>query len=155
MAAVLLDSGGIRGMIGGQWLDLAAETRTLTLDQLAEVHRGKTGALIEACCRLGGMAAGADGARLEALAAYGREIGLAFQIADDVLDATATSAQLGKTAGRDAALAKSTFVSLLGVEGARREAEHHAEAAVAALAGTGLATETLAALAGYIIYRSS
>jgi len=155
MAAVLLEAGGIRGMIGGQWLDLAAETRTLTLAQLAEVHRGKTGALIEACCRLGGMAAGADAPCLDALSAYGREIGLAFQIADDVLDATATSAQLGKTAGRDAALAKSTFVSLLGVEGARREARRHADLAVAALDHPGLAPGALTALASYIIHRSS
>jgi geranylgeranyl pyrophosphate synthase len=155
MAGVLLEASGIRGMIGGQWLDLVGETRTLTLDQLTAVHRGKTGALIEACCRLGGMAARADARCLEALGAYGRAIGLAFQIADDVLDATATTAQLGKTAGRDAVLAKSTFVSLLGVEGARREARRHADAAIEALAGSGLASETLAALAGYIIHRSS
>ncbi|HEX9165925.1 MAG TPA: polyprenyl synthetase family protein [Gemmatimonadales bacterium] len=155
MASVMLEAGGIRGMIGGQWLDLAAETRTLTVEQLTEVHRGKTGALIEACCRLGGMAAEADARRLDALSAYGRDIGLAFQIADDVLDATATSAQLGKTAGRDAVLAKSTFVSLLGVEGAQREAQRHAELAVSSLADAGLASETLEALAGYIIHRSS
>lgn len=155
MAAVLLEASGIRGMIGGQWLDLAAETRTLTLGQLTAVHRGKTGALIEACCRLGGMAARADAGRLEALALYGREIGLAFQIADDVLDATATTAQLGKTAGRDVALSKSTYVSLLGVEGARGEAERLAGAAVKALEGSGLEPDTLAALAGYIIHRSS
>ena len=155
MAAVLLEASGIQGMIGGQWLDLAAETRTLTLDQLTAVHRGKTGALIEACCRLGAMAARADMRRTEALAAYGREIGLAFQIADDVLDATGTTAQLGKTAGRDVALAKSTYVSLLGVEQARREAERLADAAVRALEGSGLESETLAALAGYIIHRSS
>lgn len=155
LASVLLEAGGIRGMIGGQWLDLDAETKTLTLEQLVAVHRGKTGALIEACCRLGGMAAGLTGPRLEALTHYGREIGLAFQIADDVLDTTATSDQLGKTAGRDAALAKSTYVSVLGVEGARQEAHRHAEAAVRHLQGQGLASGTLAALAAYIIHRPS
>lgn len=155
LASVLLEAGGIRGMIGGQWLDLDAETKALTLEQLVAVHRGKTGALIEACCRLGGMAAGVHGPRLEALTRYGRDIGLAFQIADDVLDATATSDQLGKTAGRDAALAKSTYVSVLGVDGARQEAHRHAAAAVRHLKGQGLASDTLAALAGYIIHRSS
>jgi geranylgeranyl pyrophosphate synthase len=155
MAVTLLTAGGIGGMIGGQWLDLAAERRELSLDQLTTVHRGKTGALIEACCGLGAMAAGATTARRDALANYGREIGLAFQIADDVLDATATSDQLGKTAGRDAALAKSTYVSVLGVAGARQAASRHAEAAVRHLAAASLDDATLRILAGYIIHRAS
>ncbi len=153
MVVCLLEAGGLRGMIGGQWLDLEAEGKALDLDQLKQVHRGKTGALIQACCELGGMAAGASEAEMAALGAYGREVGLAFQIADDVLDATATSAQLGKTAGRDAALAKSTYVSLLGVEAARQQARRHADAAVAALSGSGLAPATLSRLAAYIISR--
>jgi geranylgeranyl pyrophosphate synthase len=153
MAATLLGAGGLRGMIGGQWLDLTAEGQRLDLQQLMAVHRGKTGALIQACCELGGMAAGATDLELAALTAYGREVGLAFQIADDVLDATATSTQLGKTAGRDAALAKSTYVSLLGVDTARAEARRHAAAAVASLAGSGLDSEILEGLAAYIITR--
>ena len=155
MGVTLLEAGGIRGMVGGQWLDLDAEGKVLGLEPLMAVHRGKTGALIKACCRLGGLAAGANAAQLEALAGFGGEIGLAFQIADDVLDATATSAQLGKTAGRDRALAKSTYVSVLGVEAARAEAERHAAAAVACLRSAPLEAETLAGLAGYIITRSS
>jgi len=155
MATVLLDAGGPRGMIGGQWLDLEAEGRRLDLDQLMAVHRGKTGALIQACCELGGIAAVASEQQMTALTGYGREVGLAFQIADDVLDATATTAQLGKTAGRDAALAKSTYVSLLGVEAAREEARRHADAAVASLGGSGLDAETLGGLAAYIISRPS
>lgn len=155
LAGTLLEAGGIQGMIGGQWLDLEAEGRRIDLEDLTAVHRGKTGALIEACCVLGGIAAGAGPGPLAALAAYGREVGLAFQIADDVLDATSTTDQLGKTAGRDATLAKATFVSLLGVEGARVAARRHRERAVAALDGSGLEVEALSALARYIITRSS
>jgi geranylgeranyl pyrophosphate synthase len=155
MARILLEAGGITGMVGGQWLDLDAEGRTLDLERLMVVHRGKTGALIEACCLLGGMAAGAAPDTLEGLSGYGREIGLAFQIADDLLDATGTTAQLGKTAGRDAALAKSTYVSLLGIEGARLEARRHADRAVESLRQARVRGETLAGLAGYIITRSS
>jgi farnesyl diphosphate synthase len=155
MAVTLLEGGGIRGMIGGQWMDLVAEGRTPDLAELTAIHRGKTGALIEACCVLGGLAAGGGSGVLEGLRAYGREVGLAFQIADDVLDATATSAQLGKTAGRDRALAKSTFVALLGVDGARAEAARHAEAAVTALRTAGLAPDPLAGLARYIVTRTS
>jgi geranylgeranyl pyrophosphate synthase len=155
MAEELFQAGGVEGMVGGQWLDLEAEGRTLTLPELMAVHRGKTGALIRASCTLGGLAAGADGERVAALTAFGDDIGLAFQIADDVLDCTGTSEELGKTAGRDAALAKSTYVGLLGVDGARREAEALAGRAVARLEGRGVASGALAALAGYIVSRSS
>jgi geranylgeranyl pyrophosphate synthase len=155
MAACLLEAGGLRGMVGGQWLDLEAEGGRLDLDQLKAVHRGKTGALIQACCELGGMAAGADPRKMNALAGFGREIGLAFQIADDVLDATGTTDQLGKTAGRDAVLAKATYVSLLGVAGARAAARRHTVEAVKHLAGSGLDSRTLEGLASYIISRPS
>ena len=155
MAATLFQAGGIEGMVGGQWLDLEAEGRLLNLPELVNVHRGKTGALIRAACTLGGLAAGADPPTIEALGGYGEEIGLAFQIADDVLDATGTSTQLGKTAGRDQALSKSTYVRVLGVEGARAEAERHAERAVAHLARAGVPSSSLGPLADYIVTRSS
>ncbi|HEX7336654.1 MAG TPA: polyprenyl synthetase family protein [Gemmatimonadales bacterium] len=155
MAAELFEAGGIEGMVGGQWLDLEAERRRLPLSELIAVHRGKTGALIRAACTLGGMAAEADPPRVAALTAYGEDIGLAFQIADDVLDATGTSEELGKTAGRDAQLAKSTYVVLLGIEGARAEAERLAQSAVAHLDGAGVPSGALAALAGYIVSRTS
>jgi geranylgeranyl pyrophosphate synthase len=155
MASTLFQAGGIEGMVGGQWLDLEAERRTLTLPQLMAVHRGKTGALIRASCTLGGIAAEAPGDRVQALTAFGDEIGLAFQIADDVLDCTGTSEELGKTAGRDAALAKSTYVKLLGVDQARREADELARRAVAHLEGAGVPSADLGALAGYIVSRSS
>ena len=155
MAVTLFEAGGIEGMVGGQWLDLEAEGRLLELSELTAVHRGKTGRLIRAACMLGGLAAGAKEATVAALAAYGEEIGLAFQIADDVLDATATSDQLGKTAGRDQALAKSTYVRVLGVEGARAEAERLAGRAVAHLAAGGVPSGSLGALAQYIVTRNS
>jgi geranylgeranyl pyrophosphate synthase len=155
MGAELFESSGIEGMVGGQWLDLEAERRTLTLPQLIEVHRGKTGALIRASCTLGGSAGKAGAAEVEALTAFGEDIGLAFQIADDVLDCTATSETLGKTAGRDAELAKSTYVGLLGVEGARRAAEPLARGAVGHLEAAGVPTGALGALAEYIVTRNS
>ncbi len=155
MATTLFEAGGIEGMVGGQWLDLEAEGRRLELNELMGVHRGKTGALIRAACILGGLAAGAGERAAAALAAYGEEIGLAFQIADDVLDATGTSDQLGKTAGRDRALAKSTYVSVLGVDGARREAERLARRAVVHLDAGGVPSGSLGALAHYIVSRSS
>jgi geranylgeranyl pyrophosphate synthase len=155
MAVELFEAGGIEGMVGGQWLDLEAEGQTLSLAELMRVHRGKTGALIRASCTLGALAAGAPDERVAVLTAFGEDIGLAFQIADDVLDCTATSEALGKTAGRDAALAKSTYVRLLGVEGARDEAAALAARAVARLDAAGVPSNALGALAGYIVSRSS
>jgi geranylgeranyl pyrophosphate synthase len=155
MATALFEAGGIEGMVGGQWLDLEAEGRRLELAELTAVHRGKTGALIRAACSLGGLAAGAGERAVAALAAYGEEIGLAFQIADDVLDATGTSDQLGKTAGRDRALAKSTYVSVLGVGGARAEAGRLAGRAVMHLDAGGVPSGSLGALAQYIVSRRS
>jgi farnesyl diphosphate synthase len=155
MAEELFDAGGIEGMVGGQWLDLEAERRRLPLADLIEVHRGKTGALIRASCTLGGMAAQAPAGRLEALTAYGEDVGLAFQIADDVLDATGTSEELGKPAGRDAQLAKSTYVGLLGIEGARAEAQRLVHRAVAHLERARVPAGALGALAGYIASRTS
>jgi geranylgeranyl pyrophosphate synthase len=155
LAGELFRAGGIEGMVGGQWLDLEAERRTLPLPELIAVHRGKTGALIRAACTLGGMAAQASPAEQDALSAYGEDIGLAFQIADDVLDATGTSEELGKPAGRDAELAKSTYVVLLGIEGARAEAQRLARNAITHLERAGVPSGALGGLAGYIVTRSS
>jgi len=155
MARELFQAGGIQGMVGGQWLDLAAEGQDLLLDELTAIHRGKTGALIRAACAIGGMAARAGPAELSALTAFGEEIGVAFQIADDVLDATGTSQELGKPAGRDIQLNKSTYVALCGVEGARREAERRANRGIACLEASGVPSGALGALAGYIVSRTS
>ncbi len=155
IAGEVFRAAGAGGMIGGQVLDLDSEGRHLAGDQLAGIHHRKTGALIAASCVLGGLAApDAPPAALAALRAYGDAIGLAFQIADDVLDATATSDQLGKPAGRDAVLAKSTFVTALGVGGARAEAERQAAVAVDQLRRGALVSPTLVALAHYIVTRS-
>jgi len=153
LARELFTASGVEGMVGGQWRDLEAEGRMLGLDELRAVHRAKTGALIEASCVLGALAARTDAARLSAVRSYGREVGLAFQVADDVLDATGTSEELGKTAGKDAAVAKSTYVRLMGIEGAQAAAAAHAEAAVGALAQSGVEAAALAALARYIVTR--
>lgn len=153
MARELFQASGPEGMVGGQWLDLEAERRELDLKGLVQVHRGKTGALITASCALGALAAHAPELEVEALRRYGADIGLAFQVADDVLDVTGTSDELGKTAGKDEASAKSTYVRLLGVDGARTEAERLAHSAVAHLEGAGVATGALGALARYIVER--
>jgi geranylgeranyl pyrophosphate synthase len=149
----LFRAAGAGGMIGGQALDLEAEAKALPIDALEEVHARKTGALIAASCVIGGLAAEGTPSHVEALRAYGEAIGLAFQIADDVLDATATSDQLGKTAGKDAAHAKATFVTLLGVGAARAEAERLAAKAVDHLRDAGLVSPILVELAHYIVTR--
>jgi geranylgeranyl pyrophosphate synthase len=149
----LFRAAGAGGMIGGQALDLEAEAKALPVDALTEVHRRKTGALIAASCVIGGLSADGLKTQVEGLRAYGEAIGLAFQIADDVLDATATSDQLGKTAGKDAAHAKATFVTLLGVGAARAEAERLAAKAVDHLRDAGLVSPILVELAHYIVTR--
>lgn len=153
IVAELMRASGASGMIGGQLLDLEGEGRALSLDELERVHRSKTGALIAAAVRIGGIAARADEARVTALGEYGAAIGLAFQIADDVLDVTATTDVLGKTAGRDLVLKKSTYPALLGVEGANRRAAALVDDACAALAGRGLLTAWLEGLARYVVAR--
>jgi geranylgeranyl diphosphate synthase, type II len=151
----LMGAAGGAGMIGGQLLDLEGEGRPLALANLERIHRLKTGALITASVRLGGLAAGATAAQIEAFTRYGDAIGLAFQIADDVLDVTATTDQLGKTAGRDVALAKSTYPALLGIDGAVSRAKALVEEGCAALQTAGLLTPQLEYLARFFIARRS
>lgn len=151
----LMRASGGGGMVGGQLLDLEGEGSSLSIDQLERIHGAKTGALISASARIGGIAAGANAVVLDALTAYGNAIGLAFQIADDVLDATSTTAALGKTAGRDVALRKSTYPMLLGVERAIERAASLVDDACAALEHAGLRTATLEMLARYAIARTS
>jgi geranylgeranyl pyrophosphate synthase len=151
----LMRASGAGGMIGGQLLDLEAEGRQLPLESLEQVHRAKTGALISAAARIGAMAALAGDAHVRAMGEFGDALGLAFQIADDVLDVTATTDQLGKTAGRDQALGKSTYPGLLGVEGAVARARALADESCGYLAAAGLLTPELAALARYVVERRS
>ncbi len=150
---VLMQSAGAGGMIGGQLLDLAGEGTALTRDDLDAMHAAKTGELISASVRLGGIAASASAARIDALERYGRSIGLAFQIMDDVLDVTASSDQLGKTAGRDVELGKSTYPALLGVEGAIARANALVTDGCHALREQEMLTGELEHLAGFIVSR--
>lgn len=151
----LMAASGAGGMVGGQLLDLDGEGRALSLAELERVHSAKTGALIAASVRIGGLAASASVEASRALERFGRALGLAFQIADDVLDATSTTAQLGKTAGRDAVLGKSTYPALLGVPGAVSRARSLASEARAAVAEAGLLTPELAQLANFVVDRQS
>jgi geranylgeranyl pyrophosphate synthase len=151
----LMNASGASGMIGGQLLDLEGEGTPLGLAQLERIHRAKTGALIRVSVVLGGMAAGAEPPQLEALAMFGESIGLAFQIADDVLDVTATTDRLGKTAGRDLDLRKGTYPAVLGIAGATERADALVVEGCAALRAAGLLSTELDALARFVVERES
>lgn len=151
----LMQASGASGMIGGQLLDLEAEGVHLSVASLEQVHRLKTGALITAAVTLGARAARAPESKRQALALYGDAIGLAFQIADDVLDITATTDELGKTAGRDLDLLKSTYPALLGIDGANAKAASLVEFGCKALSTEGLLTPALEGLARFIVERRS
>jgi len=155
LAVELYRAAGAAGMVGGQVMDLEAEGKDISLEELVAIHRAKTGALIAASGVLGAIAAGASTGQIEAMRAYGYGIGLAFQIIDDVLDATATSDQLGKTAGKDAEQQKATYTAFMGVEGARAEAERQARNAVDHLQVEGLDSSLLSGLARFIVERGS
>ncbi len=145
---------GAGGMIGGQTLDLFADDH-LSRDSVTDLEARKTGALIAASVEIGAIAAGASEKMCAAYRAYGADVGLAFQIADDVLDLTATESQLGKTPGKDAKLGKTTFPMLLGLAEAQREAERLAARAVAHLTAAGVSSVLLAALARFVVSRRS
>lgn len=149
----IAQAAGVRGMAGGQYLDLASEGRPATVEALRRIHACKTGALIRAAVRCGALLAGAEGAALAALTAYAEHIGLAFQIADDILDVTGDETALGKPVGSDVANAKATYPSMLGLDQSRRLADEVTEEALAALAGFGPEAEAFRALARYIVTR--
>ena len=151
---VLMQAAGAGGMIGGQLLDLEGEGALLSRDQLDDIHSAKTGALISASVRIGGIAGGASDARLTALENYGSRVGLAFQIMDDVLDVTSSADTLGKITGRDAALQKSAYPALLGVEGATERAGMLVRGACDDLRTHGLLTSELEELATFIVSRT-
>ncbi|HEY0063298.1 MAG TPA: farnesyl diphosphate synthase [Telluria sp.] len=156
MLRLLAQAGGSAGMCGGQAIDLDSVGIALTLAQLEQMHQLKTGALLRASVVLGALAGGDLGeAQLAALDGYAKAIGLAFQVVDDVLDATADSATLGKTAGKDAAANKPTYVSILGLEQSRVLAEKLRNEAHAALAQFGDKAERLRQLADLIVQRKA
>jgi geranylgeranyl diphosphate synthase type II len=153
LVAALCFAGGATGMVGGQLRDLEGEVGGVGAKGLEAIHRAKTGALLAASLRMGGMAARAPEPHLRGLTEYGEGLGLAFQIVDDVLDVTGDSAALGKTAGRDESLGKATYPALFGVEGARRLAGERVEEALAALRRAGIRSPDLEGLAGYVLER--
>jgi len=152
---VLAEACGTGGLIGGQVMDLESEGRAIDAPALERLHRAKTGALLSACVRGGAILGGARPDELEALSRYAAAIGLAFQVVDDVLDATENAERLGKTAGKDAAAHKATYVSVHGIERAREMADGLLRDAIAAVAPLGPRGALLQALARLIVERHS
>ena len=156
LCRLLSRAAGCAGMAGGQAIDLASVGLQLSETQLREMHRLKTGALLQASVLMGAACGQATPVATAALQEFGAAIGLAFQVVDDILDVTADSATLGKTAGKDADHDKPTYVSLMGLEGATAYAQALQAQALAALAGSGLADVcALQALAVMVVQRSS
>lgn len=150
----LATASGAGGMVGGQVLDIA-EDRTAELEYLHRLHHMKTGALIRAACRMGAIAGGADGAALQAAEVYGESVGLAFQIADDILDATASASAMGKPTRADAAAGRQTYPAVIGLEAARKLAEEYVRRGLSAVAELDSGEGALAALARHSIDRAN
>jgi geranylgeranyl diphosphate synthase type II len=148
-------AGTAGGMIGGQVHDLEGEGQAPTAERLEAIHRAKTGALLRASVRMGAIAAGAGAAQLDLLTAYGESVGLAFQIVDDLLDVEQSSAQLGKTAGKDAAQHKITFPAVYGMERSRALAEAECAKARAAVAPFGERARRLREIAELVVRRTA
>ena len=154
LCGLLARGAGHAGMAGGQAIDLASVGTQLTLEQLRRMHRCKTGALLETSVVMGAVAAQASAQTTQALLSYGKALGVAFQVVDDILDVTADTAVLGKTAGKDADNHKPTYVSLLGLQAAQQEATRLAAQAQQALAHSGLTdTQVLQSLANWVLER--
>ncbi len=141
------------GMVAGQVLDLAAEGRDVAADELDRLHAAKTGALLTASVVTGAITGGADGASVAALGRYGAALGLAFQIADDVLDVTATAGELGKTPGKDTAARKATYPALYGIDGSQARARELVDEALGAIERFGLRAEPLRSIACFVVER--
>jgi geranylgeranyl diphosphate synthase type II len=146
---------GSRGMVGGQQVDMESEGKEIDLALLSYIHTHKTGALIRASVRAGAILGGATEERLGFLTRYGETIGLAFQIADDVLDVEGTTEQLGKDAGSDQARGKATYPALVGLEASKQRAQELVQMALEALSCFDERAEPLRAIASYIVKRNS
>ena len=144
---------GSRRLIAGQVADLEAEGQPTSPDDLRYIHENKTAAMITASVRLGAMSADATARELSAITKFGRALGLAFQVIDDILDVTQTSEKLGKSAGKDVAAQKATYPAVLGLEESRAEARRLTRRAHSALATFGSKGDTLRALANYLLER--
>jgi len=150
----LAQAAGSLGVVGGQVMDLAAEQEEPSAEAVGRIHRLKTAMLFRCAARMGAIAAGADDEVLAGLTRYGENVGAAFQIADDVLNASSTAQQIGKPAGSDAERSKTTAVAVYGLDGARRRADDLVSAAVDALAGLPGPVDPLQAMAHYITSRT-
>ena len=144
---------GHQGMVGGQVMDIQAENQEIDLSHLQRIHAYKTGRLIRAAVRIGGIIGRATSAQLEAITEYADDIGLAFQIADDVLNMVGSREELGKDAGTDEKRGKKTYPSFFGVEGARQLGEQGVERAISRLHGFGPSADPLRQIASYIMAR--
>ena len=151
----LAAASGAIGMVGGQKIDLWAENERLDETKIIRLQRLKTGAMIAFAGEAGAILAGAEPSARQALRMYAHDLGLAFQIADDILDVTADTEELGKTAGKDIEQGKATFVTLLGLEGARERARMLSTQAVAHLEIFGERADALRALADFVVARRS
>jgi len=152
---ISLATGTVNGMIGGQVADLESEGKAVTPAQLDYIHRSKTGALLTASVRCGAMAAGAGPHDLQALTEYGRKVGMAFQIVDDILDVTSSSETLGKTAGKDEKAKKATYPALYGIEASRVKAQELVAAGIDGIRNLGPGAEALCDLARFVLGRSA
>ncbi len=151
---LIATAAGSRGMIQGQMLDMAAEGRTLTGDELEAMHALKTGALIEASMQCGALLADADNYKMNCIKSYARSIGLAFQVADDILNVEGNPAVMGKAVGTDALHGKNTYPSILGLDASRQFARKLVHQALQAIESFDNKAEPLRALARYIIERN-
>ena len=151
--AEIAEAAGSQKLIAGQVADLEAEGRKLNRAQVRSIHENKTAALLTASVRLGAMAANATTKQLSAITAFGRALGLAFQVIDDILDMTQTSEKLGKSAGKDSAAKKATYPAVFGLEKSRSEARRLTTRAHNALESLGKNAEVLRALADYLLAR--
>ena len=154
-AREIAEAAGLRGMVGGQAADLAAEGGEADLPLVEFIHVRKTGALLLAAVRGGALVGGADDRQLRALTRYGECVGLAFQVADDILDVEAPSARTGKSVGRDGERRKATFPAVLGLAAAKTRARELRDEALAALDGMSAAADPLRALARFVVDRAA
>ncbi len=148
-------AGTVEALIGGQMADIESEGKKVDASTLEYIHRSKTGAMISASVVVGGTVAGASEDQIEKLRRYGQRIGLAFQIADDILDVTSTSEQLGKTPGKDQAANKATYPSIHGITASQARARELVDEAIEIVSSLGLNTHVLEEIARFIIARSS
>jgi geranylgeranyl diphosphate synthase, type II len=148
-------AGTVDALIGGQMADIESEGKKVDASALEYIHRSKTGAMISASVVVGGTVAGASEEQIEKLRGYGQRIGLAFQIADDILDVTSTSEQLGKTPGKDQAANKATYPSIHGIAASQARGRELVDEAVKMVSSLGLKTSVLEEIARFIIARSS